>query len=201
MLCRVWHYHQSHLLRCLLWKCPDSIFIADKELTADKMQGSQFRKKVSPHTGQKFWLLVSVGISLKIGLHFLLQCQPADKAGGPFYRVWRPKCGHCHRKHVSCSLKLCALFFQRCPLAGKKTTLPMVYVTISSKWLQYMQIPFVNVCQCSVWFMGVCVCVCVCERECVRRGEGESAYIVALFVHICSPCYHVVTMRGLAYYM
>ena len=41
----VWHHYWSHSIRCPLLQCPNSILITDKELTADKTTGSQFRKK------------------------------------------------------------------------------------------------------------------------------------------------------------
>ena len=50
MCCQAWR-HLSHLICRLFLKCPNSISITDKVLTADKMQGSQFRgKKVETNT-------------------------------------------------------------------------------------------------------------------------------------------------------
>ena len=55
MRCRAWHHLRNKSIHRLLWKCPNSISITDKAITADEMLGSQFRKKVAPFTvtGQK----------------------------------------------------------------------------------------------------------------------------------------------------
>ena len=45
MRCRMWCHHWSQSVCHLLWKCSNSILITDKAQTANKTQGSQFRKK------------------------------------------------------------------------------------------------------------------------------------------------------------
>ena len=67
----VWHHHESHSICCLLWKCPVSILITDKALTAEKMQGSQLRKKVAAYR-----LEITVGIFYKVSCPKVLDCLP-----------------------------------------------------------------------------------------------------------------------------